>query len=123
AVGFIARVLEHLAVADDAVLIDDEHRALRDPLQADHVFVEDAVVADRLLVEIAQQRKVVALRVLERLEREESVDADAVDLRVSLVEPCERIAERAELLGAHAAEGGGKKGQHDGLAPLFAELY
>ena len=56
-VRLVPGVVEHLAVADDPVLVDDEDGALGDPLQADHVLVEDAVVADHLLVEVAQQRK------------------------------------------------------------------
>src|SRR5262245_8011646 len=48
-VGLVAGVLQHFAMAHDAVLVDHEHRPLRDTLEADHVFVEHAVVADRLL--------------------------------------------------------------------------
>ena len=52
-VRLVARVLEHLAVPHDAVLVEHEHGALGDAFQADHVLVEHAVVADHLLVEVA----------------------------------------------------------------------
>src|SRR3954453_16837783 len=122
-VRFVSRVVEDFLVADNAVLVDHEHRALGDPLQADHVLVEHAEFLDRLLVEVAQQRKVVPLRILEGLEGEEGVDADAVDLRLRRVQPCHRVAERAQLLCAHAAERGRKKCQHNRLALLFAEFH
>src|SRR4051812_38344599 len=122
-VRLVSGVVEDFLVADDAILVDHEHRALGNPLQADHVFVEHAEFLDRLLVEVAQQRKVVPLRILEGLEGEEGVDADAVDLRLRRVQPCHRVAERAQLLCAHAAERGRKKCQHNRFAPLFAQLH
>ena len=79
-VRLVARVVEHLAMPDHAVLVQHEHGALGDALQPDHVLVEHAVVADDLLVEVAQQRKGQVLLVGERLERKKGIDADAVDL-------------------------------------------
>src|SRR5262245_54120246 len=110
-VGLVPGVLEDLLVPDDAVLVDDEDGALGNPLEADHILVEDAVIPDRLLVEIAQQREREMLLVHERLQREKRVDADAIDLRVRLVQARHRVAERAELLLAHAAERSREKRQ------------
>src|SRR5438128_1321897 len=55
-------------------------------------------------------------------ERVKRVDADAEHLRLRLIQPRERIAERAQLLRAHAAERRGEKGEHDRLSLLLAEL-
>src|SRR5688572_24483023 len=68
-IGLVARVLQHFPVPDDAVLIEDENRALGNPLQPDHVLVEDAVVANRLLVEIAEQLELEVLLIVKRLQR------------------------------------------------------
>ena len=43
------------------------------------------------------------LLIVKRLERKERVNADAEHLGVGLPEPRHRIAERAQLLGAHAS--------------------
>src|SRR5437879_4348393 len=111
--GLVPRILEHFLVANDAVLVDDEDRAVGDALQADHVLVEDAVIANRLLVEIAEQRKGETLRIGKRLQREEGIDADAVHLRVRLVEPRHRVAERAQFLLADTAERRREEGEHN----------
>src|SRR5688500_4738741 len=47
-VGFVPRILEHLAVPDDATFVDDEDGALRDVLQSDHVGIDHAVFVDHL---------------------------------------------------------------------------
>src|SRR5207247_1587611 len=52
----------------------------------------------------------------------ERVDADPVHLGLRLIQPRHRIAKGAQLLGAHAAERRGKKGEHDRLPPLVAQL-
>src|SRR5688572_21612510 len=57
-VGLVSRILEHFTMTHDAVLIDDEDRALGDVLHADHVGVEDAVLGDHFLVEVAEQREI-----------------------------------------------------------------
>src|SRR6266545_4277055 len=103
-VGLVAGIVEHLAVPDDALPVEHKHRALRDALQPDHVLVEDAVVADDLLVEIAEQREVQTLVGLKRLEREKRVDADAVDPCTGGVQLAQRIAKRAELLSTYRTE-------------------
>ena len=112
-IRLVARVVEHLAVADDPVLVQHEHGPLGDPLQADHVVVEDAVLADDLLVEVAQQRKRQSLLIRERLERKEGIDADAVHLGPCLVELAERVAEGAQLFLAHRTERRREKRQDD----------
>src|SRR4051812_46681855 len=72
-VRLVSGVLENFGMADDPVLVDDKHGPLGDSLQAGHVLVEHAVVADHLLVEVAQERKGQLLLVLECLERKKSV--------------------------------------------------
>ena len=59
---------------------------------------------------------------LPRLLGEERVDADAVHLRVRLVQTRHRIAERAQLLRAYGAECRGEEREDDRTAPLLAEL-
>ena len=85
-IRFVPRILEHLAVPDHAILVDDEHGALGDALEADHVLVEHAVVANHLLVVVAQQREIQVLLILKRLQREERVGADAEHLRLGLAQ-------------------------------------
>src|SRR5262245_17983558 len=120
-IRLVSGVFEHLAVPDRPVLVQDKHRPLRDALQPDHVLVEDAVITDRRLVEIAQQWKVQPLGIPQRLEREEGIYADAVHLRVRLVERRQAVAESAEFLGTHRAECRGEKSQHNRAAALRAQ--
>src|SRR5262249_26443735 len=75
-IRLVTGIVEHLPVPHHAILVDHEHGALRDSLEADHVLVENAVLANDLLVEVAQQRKRQLLVVVKRLQREERVDAD-----------------------------------------------
>src|SRR5688500_11160675 len=103
-VGLVPCVLEHLAVPDDAALVDDEHGALRDVLQADHVGIDHAVLVDDLFVVIAQQRKSELLLIVPRLQRKERIGADAEHLRVHVLEVAHRVAKVAHLFGARAAE-------------------
>src|SRR6185295_10044228 len=83
-IRLVPRVVEDFAVAHDAVLVDDEDGPPGDALEADHVLVEDAVVANDLLVEIAEEGKRQLLMILKGLQREERVDADAVHLGARL---------------------------------------
>src|SRR5687767_4511376 len=76
-VGLVPRVLEHLAVPDDAAFIDRKHRALRDVLQSNHVGIDDPVFVDDLFVVIAQQRKPELLLIVPRLQRKERIGAHA----------------------------------------------
>src|ERR1035437_8813199 len=125
-IRLVPRVLEHLPVPDDAVLVEDEHRPFRDPLEANHVLVEHAIVADGLLVEVAQQRKRESLLVVKRLEREEGVHADAEHLRVRSVGPVELvypIPERAQLLLTHRAERRREEREHDRPPAQRAERH
>ena len=116
-------IVEHLAVADDAVFVEYEHGPFGDAFEADHVLVEDAVVANHLLVEVAQQGKRELLVGLEGLQSEERVDADAVYFRVAPIELGQVIAKCAELFRSDRAERGGKKRQHDRPAALGAERH
>src|SRR5438093_1189004 len=54
-IGLVPRVVHHFAVPHDPVGIEDEDRPLRDALEPDHVRVEHPVIADGLLVEVAEQ--------------------------------------------------------------------
>src|SRR5882672_9861927 len=54
-IRLVPRVVENFAVPDHAARVDDEYAPLGDALQADHVLVEHAVIADHLLVEVTQQ--------------------------------------------------------------------
>ena len=73
----------NLLVTNDALLIDDKVRALRQL----RLRVEHAVGFDRLQVgEIAHQGKVELEKVGERLLRKDRVGADADNLRVDLLE-------------------------------------
>ena len=94
---------------------------LGDPLEANHVFVEDPVIANDLLVEVAQERKRELLVGLKRLQREERIHTDTEYAGIRLIEPGHAVAERAQLLGAYRAEGRGEERQHDRTAPLSAE--
>src|SRR5437773_5372492 len=114
-------VVEDFAVAHDAVLVDDEDGPPRDAFEADHVLIEDAVVANDLLVEIAQEGKRQLLMVVKRLQREERIDTDAVHHGGRLTEPRQGIAKRAHLPGTDRAEGGREKGQYHGLAAPLAQ--
>ena len=70
---------EHFLVADDALLVDDELGALREPA----LGVEHAVGLARLPVRrIGEQRKIELEEIRERLLREADVRADADDLGV-----------------------------------------
>jgi len=53
-VRLVPRIVEHLAIAHDALFVDHEDGAFGDAFEADHVLVEYAVVANRLFVEVAQ---------------------------------------------------------------------
>src|SRR5207244_8578159 len=59
----------------------------------------------------------------ERLQRKESINADAEHLRVGAIERRERIAERAELLRAYRAEGRREERQHHGTPAEGAERH
>src|SRR6266850_3039762 len=102
-IRLVPRVVEDFAVPHDALLVDDEDGPLGDALEAYHVFVEDAVVANDLLVEVAQEGKRQLLMILKRLQGEERIDTDAVHLAARLAQPRHGIAERAQLLGADRA--------------------
>src|SRR4030095_17101845 len=65
----LAGVLQDLAVLHHAAPVEDEDRPFRDPFQPDHVLVEYPVVADHLLVEIAEQREGQPLLVVDTLRR------------------------------------------------------
>src|SRR3954469_16421231 len=93
-VWLVARVVEDFAMADGAVLIDHERRALRDTLEADHVLVERAVRTNDLFVEVAEEREVEFLIRLERLERKECVNADAVNFGFRVIQLRDVVAER-----------------------------
>src|SRR5713101_1619868 len=120
-IRLVPRVVEDFAVAHDAVLVDDEDGPPRDAFEADHVFVEDAVVANDRLVEIAQEGKRQLLMIVKRLQRKERIDTDAVHLGGRLTQPRQGIAKRAHLLGTDRAEGGREKGQYHRLAALLAQ--
>src|SRR5215813_8635749 len=97
-VGLVAGVLQDLAIANNPIGVEDEHGSPGDPMQADHVLVVDPVVLNHLLVEIAQEREREPLCVMESLQREERIDADAVDLGLRFIEARELVAKRAQLL-------------------------
>src|SRR5262249_13400104 len=121
-VRLVPRILEHLPVPDDAVLVEDEDGAAGDAPQAAHVLVEGTLVAAPMLAAVSPKWTGVSLMTAECRERKEGSDADAVRLRVRMVEPRQRVAERAELLRTHAAERRGKEREHDRLSSLIAEL-
>ena len=75
----------------DAALVDYEHRSLGDVLQSDHVRIDDVVLTDHVLVEVAEQRKSEVLGVVEGLQCEKCIHADAVDLSVRLPERGEAV--------------------------------
>src|SRR3954467_1389377 len=108
-------------MAHGAVLVDHERGALRDALEADHVFVERTVGSDDVLVEVAEEREVQLLIRLKRLERKKSVNADAVDLRLGVVQLRDIVAERAQFLRADSTERRREKCEHDRMPPLRAE--
>src|SRR5438094_4261806 len=122
-IRLVPRVVEHFAVPDRARAVDDEDGAFGNALQPDHVLVEDAVVANHLLVEVAQERKRQLLLIVKCLEREKGVDADAIDARIGVVEPRQRVAEGAQLLRAHAAERRRKERQHHRMPALAAQRH
>src|SRR5205809_457510 len=103
-VGFVPGVVEDLAVTDDAVAVNHEHRPLGNSLQANHVLVKHAILADDVLVEVAQEGKRQPLRIMKSLERKERIDADAVHLRLRAVQARQLIPEGAQLGRAHGAE-------------------
>src|SRR6185436_14693572 len=90
-------------------------------LQADHVLVEHTVVANHLLVEIAQEGKRQVLILLKRLQREKRINTDTVHLCVREVQRREPVAEGAELLGAYRTERRRKKCEHHRTAAPPAE--
>src|SRR5688500_1893288 len=121
-VRLVARIVQHFAMADDAIAIDDEHGALGNVLEADHVRIDDAVLPDDVLVVVAEQREIQLLLIRPRLLREERVGADAEHLRRGLAEFGHRVAERAHLLLAHAAERRREKDENGGtVLQLLAE--
>src|SRR5665213_4073985 len=85
-VRLVPGVLEDLAVAHAAVLVDHEHGALRDALQADHVLIEHAVVPNHLFVEVGQEREGELFVVVKGLERKEGVNAQAKHLGFYCIE-------------------------------------
>src|SRR3954471_25032558 len=112
-IRLIARVVERLAVADGASLIYDDHSALGDVFQPDHVRIYNIVGPDRLLVVIAEQRESEPLLVTPGFEREERIGADAIHLCAQTVELGHRITQRAHFGGADAAVCGRKERQDD----------
>src|SRR5262249_21038543 len=85
-IGLVTRIVEHLTMVDDTVLVQDEYRALGDPFEPNHVFVEDAVLADDFLVEITEQRELKPLVGMKRLQSEERIDADTEHLSSGAIE-------------------------------------
>ncbi len=120
-VGLVPGVVEDFAVAHRAVLVDHERGTLGDALEADHVLVERPVGANDFFVEITEEWEVELLIGLKRLERKKSVNADAVDLGLRVVQLRDVVAERAQLLGADPAERRRKECEHDRMPPLRAE--
>src|SRR5262245_45719578 len=109
-------------MADDAAAVDHERRALRDVLQPDHIGVDDTVLANHVLVEVAEERKLQRLGIGPRLERKECVDRDAEHSGVDLVQFRRRVAKRAHLGRARAAERRRHERQdHRPLLQLLAE--
>jgi CBS domain-containing protein len=115
--------LRALREPDHAVLVDHEHGPLGNSLEADHVLVEHAVIANHLFIEIAEERETQLLLIVKCFQREERVGADPEHLGIRLAQLAHRIAKGAELLLTGAAERGGKKRQHHGLAFQPAERY
>src|SRR5688572_25150690 len=118
-VRLVPRVVEHLAIPNDAAFIDREHRALRDVFQSDHVGIDDAVFVDDLFVVVAQKREPKLLLIVPRLQRKERIGAHAEHLRIHVLEVAHRVAEVAHLLRARAAERAREKREHD---VAFAEF-
>src|SRR4030095_15141245 len=109
-------------MTNDAVATDHEDGALGDVLQPDHVRIDNIVLTDNRLVEVAEQRKVQMLRVGPGLLCEERVDAEPEHLGVYAVQFGCGVPKRAHLLGAGAAERRRKKREDDGpLLQLLAE--
>src|SRR6187549_3544274 len=84
-----------LAIADDALAIDDNHGAAGNALQAAHVRVDHVELLDGVLVEVAQQVEVERVLAGKFLQRERRVDADAEHRRVDRIERGKLIAEVA----------------------------
>src|SRR5688572_5279793 len=78
-VRLVSRVVQNLLVTHDAGRIDHEDGALGNVLESNHVGIDNAVLADDLLVVVAEQRKAETLLVAPGLEREKGVRADAQD--------------------------------------------
>src|SRR6476620_3934075 len=108
-------------MAHGAVLVDHERGALRDALEADHVFVERAVGANDVFVEVTEEWEVELLIGLKRLERKKSVNTDAVDLRLGVVQLRDVVAERAQFLRADSTERRREECEHDRMPPFRAE--
>src|SRR5215831_18873750 len=58
---------------------------------------------------------------MEGLQRKERIDADAVDLRLCVIQAGDLITKGAQLFLADGAERGGKKREHNGLSALSAQ--
>src|SRR6185436_2271143 len=84
--GLVAGGWRDLAISDDALAIDDNHGAARNPLQAAHVRVDHVELLDGVLVEVAQQVEVEGVLAGELLQREWRVHADAEHRRVDRIE-------------------------------------
>src|SRR5205814_2721957 len=111
----------HFAIPYDALFVENEHRAFGDALEPYHVLVVNVVIANHLLVEIAEQRERELLVGVKRLERKRRIDADAEYLRLRPPKRSEIVAQRAEFFRAHGTEGGGKERQHHGMTAFAAE--
>ena len=104
-----------------AVRLDDEDRArCSDEADVREVLVDDLVPLDGLVLVIGQEGERQALLLLEFGERKRRVDADSVHGGVELLVIGDRVAKRAELLGADARERRGKE-REDGDMPVLGE--
>ena len=106
-----------VAVANDPVLVHDDHRALR----ADHGRV-GAVLLGHLAALVCEQRHVQPVLLREALVRVDALRRDAHHRRVERAERLGVVAVGAELLRADRGVVAGIEEQHDALATVVREL-
>ena len=121
-------VVVALGVLDNAVLIDDEGGAFRNPRHAEVQLRQKRVVGDAIFLGdfvfvIAQQRYSDVLFLGPRFLRERIVAADSVNFRVQSGVFAQSVADTAHFLGAGSGERHREKKQERiFLAEVIAEL-
>src|SRR6476661_10793260 len=105
-----------VAIADDALGIDDEDRPPHEPARPQH-----PVGANDLALRVCQQRNGQPVLGAESLVRVERLRRDPPDRGVELVESVRGVAVRAELASAHWREVARIEGQHDPLPEVLGK--